>query len=66
MQVPLRKELSIQDQILYITVIKKALYKREYEEFEIILHHKSKFEFIRNWNSWGTGFEKYLQYVKGA
>ena len=38
----LTKELGLQDQVLDLKIIKKALDKREYGEFEIALQHLSK------------------------
>ena len=38
----LRKELNLQDKILDIKLIKEAIDKRECEEFQMDLQHKSK------------------------
>ena len=61
----LKKELDLQDKVLYMKLIKKALGIRECEEFEMALQHKSKLQVYRELK-WEVGFEKYLEYVDGA
>ena len=61
----LKKELGLQDQVLDIELITGALDKRECEEFEMTLQHKSKLRVYRDLE-WEIGFEEYLEYVKGA
>ena len=60
----LRKELNLQDKILEIKLIKEALNKRECEELEMALQHKSKLHVYKELKC-GFGFEEYLQHVKG-
>ena len=61
----LKKELDLQDGILDIKLIKKAHDKRECEEFEMVLRHKSKLQVYRELQ-WEIGFEEYLEYVRGT
>ena len=61
----LKKELSLQDQVLGIKLIKKALDQRECEEFEMALQHTSKLQVYRELK-WEIGFEEHLEYVKVA
>ena len=60
----LKKELDLQDKILKIKPIKEALERRECEEFEMALRHKSKLRVYKELKR-GVGFEDYLKYVKG-
>ena len=60
-----KKEFGLQDQVLDIKLIKKALDKRECEEFEMALQHKSKLRVYRELKH-EIGFVKYLEYVKKA
>ena len=60
----LRKELDLQDKILERKLIKEALDRRECEEFEMALRHKSKLLVYKELKR-GVGFEEYLRYVKG-
>ena len=60
----LSKELDLQDKILEIKLIKEALDRRECEEFEMALRHKSKFHVYKELKR-GVGFEEYLKYAKG-
>ena len=55
----LRKELSLQDQVLGIKLFKKALDKRECKEFEMALKHKSKLQVDRKLKG-EIGLEEYL------
>ena len=61
---PLRKELDLQDKILERKLIKEALDRRECEEFEMALRHKSKLRVYKELKR-GVGLEEYLRYVKG-
>ena len=61
----LRKELNLPDKALEVKQIKEALYKRECEEFEIALQHKSKLRLYRELRR-EDGLEEYLNYLKGA
>ena len=45
-------------------LIKEALDRRECEEFEMALRHKSKLRVYKELKR-GVGFEEYLRYVKG-
>ena len=60
----LRKELDLQVFILERKLIKEALDRRECEEFEMALRHKSKLRVYKELKR-GVGFEEYLRYVKG-
>ena len=60
----LKKELNLQDKILEIKLIKEALDKRECEEFEMALQHKSKLHVYKELKC-GVGFEENLKHVKG-
>ena len=44
----LKKELGLQDQVLDIRLIKKVFEKRECEEFEMALQHKSELQVYRD------------------
>ena len=44
--------------------MKEALDRRECEEFEMALHHKSKLRVYKELKR-GVGLEEYLRYVKG-
>ena len=44
----LKKEFNLQDKVLDVQLFKKALDKREREEYEIALKHKSTFR-IHRW-----------------
>ena len=57
--------MGLQDEVLDTKIIKKALDKRECEEFEMALHHKSKLQLYTNFKQ-NIGFAKYLEYVKQA
>ena len=59
----LRKELNLQDKILEVKLIKQALARRECEEFEMALRHKSKLRVYKELKR-GVGFEEYLKYAK--
>ena len=61
-----RKELDLQDKIWErkLKPIKEALDRRECEEFEMALRHKSKLRVYKELKR-GVGFEEYLRYVKG-
>ena len=48
-----------------IKQIKNALDKRECEEFEVALQHKSKLHLPRELKQ-EVGFEGYLEFVKGS
>ena len=61
----LKKELDLQDKVLDIKVIKEALAKRECEQFEMALQHKSKLRIYKELKQ-EVGFKDYLEYVKGA
>ena len=56
--------MNLQDKILEIKLIKEALDRRECEEFEMGLRHKSKLCVYKELK-YGVGFEEYLKYVKG-
>ena len=53
------KELYLQDEVLESKLIKEALGKRECEEFEMALQHKSKLCVYKELKR-GVGFEEYL------
>ena len=48
-----------------VKLIRKALDRREHEEFEVALHHKSKLRLYRELK-WEVRPEEYLEFVKGA
>ena len=54
-----------------VKIIRKALDKREGEEFKMALQHKSKLHlygrlgFYLYGRKWEVGFEEYLEFVKG-
>ena len=54
--------MQVQDKILKIKLIKEALDRRECEEFEIALRHKSKLHVYKELKH-GVGFEEYM-YIK--
>ena len=56
--------MNVQDKILEIKLIKEALERRECEEFEMALRHKSKLCVYKELKR-GVEFEEYLKYVKG-
>ena len=58
----LKKELNLQDKILEIKLIKEALDKRECEEFEMALQHKSKLHVYKELKC-VDGLGEYLKYV---
>ena len=58
-----KKEVDLQDRVLGIKLIKKALDKRGCEEFEMALEHKTKLRVYRELK-WEIGFEEYSEYVK--
>ena len=60
----LKKELDLQDKVLNVKLVLKALDKRECEEFEKALQHKSKLHIYREVKR-EIGFEEYLEYVRG-
>ena len=60
----LKKELNLQDDVLEIKLMREALDKRECEEFEMALQHKSKLRVYKELKR-GVGFEEYLKHVKG-
>ena len=60
----LKKELNLQDKVLEIKQVKEALVKRECEEFEMALKHKSKLRVYKELKR-GVGCEEYLKYVQG-
>ena len=47
-----------------IKLIKEALDKKECEEFEMAIQHKSKLRVYKEWK-YGVRFEEYLKQVKG-
>ena len=61
----LKKELGLQDQVLDIKLIQKALDQRECEEFEMALQHKSLLR-VHGELKQEIAFEEYLEYVNGA
>ena len=61
----LKKEFNFQDKVLDIKLIKRALDKTKYEEFEMALQHKSKLYIYRELK-WEVGLDKYLEYAKGT
>ena len=61
----LKKELGLQDQVLDIKIIKKALDQKECEEFEMVFQHKSKLRVYRELK-WEIGFEEYLEIYTGS
>ena len=60
----MKKDLNLQDKVLESKRIKEALDKRDCEEFEMALQHKSKLRVYKELKH-GVGFEEYLQHVKG-
>ena len=56
--------MDLQDKILERKLIKEALDRRECEEFEMALRHKSKLRVYKELKR-GVGLEEYLRYVKG-
>ena len=60
----LRKELDLQDKMLGRKLIKEALDRRECEELEMALRHKSRLPVYKELKR-GVRFEEYLRYVKG-
>ena len=61
----LKKELDLQDKALNVKLLRKALDRREHEEFKVVLQHKSKLHLYRKLK-WEKGPEEYLEFVKGA
>ena len=61
----LKKELDLQDKVLDVRIIKEALIKREYDEFQMAMQHKSKL-YIYQELKHEIQFEEYLEYVKGV
>ena len=61
----LKKEMGLEGKVLDVKLTKKSLDKRECEELEMALQHKSKLHIYRELK-WQFGFEKYLEYVKGT
>ena len=59
----LRKELNLQDKVLSVNQIKRALDQRECEEFEVALQHKSKLHVYRELKR-EVGFEDYFCFLK--
>ena len=53
------ERINLQDKVLESKLIKKALDKREFEEFEIALQHKWKLRVYKELKC-GVGFEEYL------
>ena len=60
----LKRELDLQDKALNIKIMKEALAKRECEEFEMCLQHKSKLQVYREVKR-KVGFEEYFEYING-
>ena len=60
----LKEELNLHDEVLESKIIKRALDKREFEELEMALQHKSKLRVYKELKC-GVGFEEYLEHVKG-
>ena len=58
----LKKELGLQDQVLDIKLINKALDKRECDLFELVLQHRFKLR-VYTELKWEIGLEEYLQDV---
>ena len=61
----LKKELDLHDEALNVKLIRKALDRREHEEFEVTLQQKSKLCYYRELNL-EVGSEEYLEFIKGA
>ena len=61
----LKEELDIQDEALIVKVMRKALDRREHEEFEVALQQKSK-SLVYRQLKWEVGPEEYLELVKEA
>ena len=59
----LKKELDLQDEALNVKLIRKALNRRECEEFEVALQHKFKLCLYRELK-WEVRPEEYLEFVK--
>ena len=60
----LKKELTLQNEVVELKLIKETLDKRECEEFEMDLQHKLKLHVYKELKR-GVGFEDYLKNVKG-
>ena len=56
--------MDLQDKILERKLIKEALDRRECEEFDMALRHKSKLRVYKELKR-GVGLREYLRYVKG-
>ena len=57
----MKKELNLQDKVPESKLIKEALDKKECEEFEMALQHKSKLHVYKELKN-EVGFEEYLQH----